>query len=271
MEEQHWDKLYQRLNLTNKPFLIAGPCVIESLDHSLFMAENLKNISEKHKIDFIFKSSFDKANRTKLKNYRGVGFEKSIEIFQKVKEKIGVNICTDFHEPWQANKIKEVVDIIQIPAFLCRQTDMLVAAAKTNRIVNIKKGQFIAGSDTERVVNKVKDSGNNKIFLTERGNTFGYGDYVVDFRNIQIMKNYSPVIFDVGHSLQKGCSGGSSGSHMEFAETLLRAALAVGVSGIFMEVHDDPKNALSDGTTSVKLNNLSVILQKNKYLWRKFK
>jgi 2-dehydro-3-deoxyphosphooctonate aldolase (KDO 8-P synthase) len=269
MEEQHWDRLYQRLNLTNKPFLIAGPCVIESLDHSLFMAENLKKIAENHAIDFIFKSSFDKANRTKLKNYRGVGFKSSIEIFQKVKEEIGVDICTDFHEPWQANEIKNVVDIIQIPAFLCRQTDMLIAAAETNRIINIKKGQFISGYDTERIVNKVKESGNNKIFLTERGNTFGYGDYIVDFRNIQIMKKYSPVIFDVGHSLQKGCSGGSSGSHMEFAETYLRAALAVGVSGIFMEVHNYPKKALSDGTTSVKLNNLDVLLNRNKSLWKK--
>ncbi len=270
MEEQHCEKLYQRLNTINKPFLIAGPCVIESLDHSLFMAENLKKISESNNIDFIFKSSFDKANRTKLKNYRGVGFDKSIEIFRKVKKELDVNICTDFHEPWQANDLKEVIDILQIPAFLCRQTDMIVSAAKTDKIINIKKGQFISGYDTERVVNKAKDSGNDKIFLTERGNTFGYGDYIVDFRNIQIMKRYSPVIFDVGHSLQKGCSGGSSGSHMEFAETYLRAALAVGVTGIFMEVHNDPKNALSDGTTSIHLKDLNSILKRNKDLWRKF-
>jgi len=270
MEEQYYDRLYKNLKSSAIPFLIAGPCVIESLDHSLFMAEELKKITEKHNINFIFKSSFDKANRTRLKNYRGVDFDKSLEIFQKVKESLSVDICTDFHEPWQANEIKDAVDIMQIPAFLCRQTDMIVAAAKTGRIVNIKKGQFISGYDTERVVNKSKDSGNNKIFLTERGNTFGYDDYIVDFRNIHIMKDYAPVIFDVGHSLQKGCSGGSSGSHMEFAETYLRAALAVGVSGIFMEVHDNPKNALSDGSTSVKLSDLDVLLNRNKSLWRKF-
>jgi len=271
MDELHYKKLYKKLNSANKPFLIAGPCVIESLDHSLYMAENLKKIAEKRNINLIFKSSFDKANRTKLKNYRGIGFKKSIDVFEKVKEKIGVDICTDFHEPWQANELKHTVDILQIPAFLCRQTDMIVAAAETKRIVNIKKGQFISGTDTERVVDKSFLAGNRSVFLTERGNTFGYGDYVVDYRNIQIMKKYAPVIFDVGHSLQKGCSGGSSGSNMEFAESLLRASLAVGVNGVFMEVHDDPVNALSDGTTSVKLSELALLLDRNEYFWRKFK
>lgn len=267
MEEQ----LYNKLIKSEKPFLIAGPCVIESLDHTLFMAEEIKKICENNQIEFIFKSSFDKANRTKLKNYRGLGLSESVDIFEKLKKELGVSICTDFHEPWQAKEIKDVVDILQIPAFLCRQTDMIVSAAKTNKIVNIKKGQFISGHDTERVVNKAVLTGNEKIFLTERGNNFGYGDYIVDFRNIQIMKKYAPVIFDLGHSLQKGCTGGSSGSNMEYAETLLRAALAVGVSGIFMEVHDNPKKALSDGNTSVKLSNLDLLLKSNKYLWRKFK
>ena len=265
------EHLYRNLVNAEKPFLIAGPCVIESLDHSLFMAERIKKICEKHDTEFIFKSSFDKANRTKLKNYRGLGLSESVRIFEKLKKELDVNICTDFHEPWQAKEIKDVIDVLQIPAFLCRQTDTIVSAAKTNKIVNIKKGQFISGYDTERVVNKAFLSGNKKIFLTERGNNFGYGDYIVDFRNIQIMKNYAPVIFDLGHSLQKGCSGGSSGSNMEYSETLLRAALATGVSGIFMEVHDDPKNALSDGSTSIKLSNLDVLLERNKYLWRKFK
>jgi 2-dehydro-3-deoxyphosphooctonate aldolase (KDO 8-P synthase) len=267
MEEQ----LYNKLINSKKPFLIAGPCVIESLDHTLFMADAIKKICENNKIEFVFKSSFDKANRTKLKNYRGLGLSESIKIFDTLKKELEVSICTDFHESWQAKEIKDVVDILQIPAFLCRQTDMIVAAAETNKIINIKKGQFISGHDTERVVNKSILSGNNKVFLTERGNNFGYGDYVVDFRNIQIMKNYAPVIFDLGHSLQKGCSGGSSGSNMKYAETLLRAALGVGVSGVFMEVHDDPKNALSDGNTSVKLSNLDVLLKSNKHLWRKFK
>lgn len=253
----------------DKPFLIAGPCVIESEDHCLYMAEAIKKITDKFDIPYIFKASFDKANRTKLHNYRGLGIDRSIEIFQKVKQEIGVGVLTDFHEPLQATLLSPVVDILQIPAFLCRQTDMLTAAAETGKIVNIKKGQFISGYDTDRIVDKVKLSGNKNIFLTERGNTFGYGDYIVDFRNIQIMKNYAPVIFDVGHSLQKGCSGGSSGSKMEFAETYLKAALAIGVSGVFMETHDNPSQALSDGTTSMHLDRLESVINENKHLWRK--
>lgn len=249
--------------------LISGPCAIESLDHCLFMADSIKKICEKMSIPYIFKASFDKANRTKLTNYRGLPIEEAASIFKKIRKDLGVPVITDFHEPWQAEILADCVDILQIPAFLCRQTDMLVAAAKTGLAVNIKKGQFVSGYDTDRMVNKVSDSGNSKVFLTERGNTFGYGDYVVDYRNLVVMRDYTPVVFDVGHSLQKGCSGGSSGSNMHFAEPLMRAALAVGVDGIFMECHDNPDKALSDGTSSVKLSNLEEMLQRSSLLWRK--
>tara|TARA_B100000579_G_scaffold29587_1_gene20737 strand:- start:1311 stop:2141 length:831 start_codon:yes stop_codon:yes gene_type:complete len=263
---------YKYLVGSSKPFLISGPCVIENKDHSLYLATKIKEITDRLGIEYIFKASFDKANRTKLDNFRGLkNIEESLNVFRAIKEKLGLKVCTDFHEADQAAMIADVVDIIQIPAFLCRQTDLLVSAAKTGNIVNVKKGQFISGLDTDRITSKIKDSGNELIFLTERGNTFGYNDYVVDFRNIPIMKNFSPVIFDVGHSLQKGCSGGSSGSHMQFAEPLLKAALAIGVDGIFMEVHDDPKNALSDGSTSVKLSELEELLKRNEYLWLKRK
>ena len=202
---------YNDILSAERPFLIAGPCVIESRDHCLFMAEELKKISEKFGLIYVFKASFDKANRTALQNYRGVGLKKSIEIFNDVKKQVGVLTTTDFHESWQADELAECIDILQIPAFLCRQTDMLVAAANTGKMVNVKKAQFISGYDTEKVVDKIAMSGNDKVFLTERGNVHGYGDYVVDFRNITIMKKYAPVIFDVGHSLQHGCSGGSTG------------------------------------------------------------
>tara|TARA_B100002019_G_C21247769_1_gene589354 strand:- start:504 stop:1316 length:813 start_codon:yes stop_codon:yes gene_type:complete len=261
---------YQYLLKKEKPFLISGPCVIESEDHCLFMAEKIKDICDQFKIEYIFKASFDKANRTKLTNFRGLNnLDLSLKVFESIKSKIGVRVCTDFHESYQAPILAEVVDILQIPAFLCRQTDLLISAANTGKIVNVKKGQFISGYDTDRIVGKIKGSNNDLIFLTERGNTFGYDDYIVDFRNISIMKKNAPVIFDVGHSLQRGCAGGSSGSHMEFAEPLLRAALAIGVEGIFMEVHDDPDNALSDGTTSVKLSSLKGLLERSLSLWKK--
>ena len=248
--------------------LIAGPCVIESLDHCLFMADSIRNICDELSIPYVFKSSFDKANRTKLTNYRGYPVKDSISIFKKIKEKIDVPILTDFHESWQANELSECVDILQVPAFLCRQTDMLIAAAVSGCTVNIKKGQFVSGNDTDRMVEKVTSMGNNSVLLTERGNTFGYGDYVVDYRNLVIMREFAPTIFDVGHSLQKGCSGGSSGSHIRFAEPLLRAGLAVGVDGIFMEVHDNPSEAKSDGTSSIDLSRLKDILSRSLDLWR---
>ena len=268
MEELRSTK-YRNLLEADKPFLIAGPCVIESKDHCLFMAENLKKISEKFSLNFVFKASFDKANRTALTNYRGIGLKESIDVFSEIRNQFNVMTTTDFHESWQAKELAEVIDILQIPAFLCRQTDMLVSAAKTGKIVNVKKAQFISGYDTKKIVDKITLSGNEKVLLTERGNVFGYGDYVVDFRNLVIMKNYAPTVFDLGHSLQHGCSGGSTGSKMEFAEPYLRAALAIGVDGIFAEVHDDPTNAKSDGTTSIKLSQLESILERNIELWSK--
>ena len=263
---------YQDLLDSPKPFLISGPCVIENKDHCLFLATKIKEITDRLGIEYIFKASFDKANRTKLNNFRGLGkLDESLEVFSEIKSNLGIKVTTDFHEPSQASAISDVIDIIQVPAFLCRQTDLLVSAARTGKIVNVKKGQFISGYDTERIAAKIRDSSNSKIFLTERGNTFGYGDYIIDFRNLSIMNKFAPVIFDVGHSLQKGCSGGSSGSHMEFAEPLLRAALAIGVEGVFMEVHDDPQNALSDGSTSINLFELEDLLKRNEDLWIKSK
>jgi 2-dehydro-3-deoxyphosphooctonate aldolase (KDO 8-P synthase) len=243
------------------PFvLISGPCVIESEEHTLHMARELKRITSKLGIPFIFKASFDKANRTRLQNYRGVSIEEASRIFNKIRTELDIPVTTDIHEPWQADVLKDSIDLIQIPAFLCRQTDLLVASAKTNLPVNIKKAQFVNGLDMERVVDKVVSSDNNKVVLTERGNTFGYGDYVVDMRNLVTMREYAPVIFDATHAVQKGCSGGSSGSNKHFIEPLAKAAAAVGVDGMFLEVHDDPDNALSDGTSSIKLSDFETML-----------
>ena len=246
----------------SSPFvLISGPCVIESESHCLFMAHEIKKITDKLNIPFIFKASFDKANRTALKNYRGVSIDEAVKIFSRIKSEVGVPITTDIHESWQADYLKNVIDIIQIPAFLCRQTDLLVAAAKTGLPVNIKKAQFVEGKDMEKAVLKVRLSGNDNVLLTERGNIFGYGDYVVDMRNLITMRNYAPVIFDATHSVQKGCSGGSQGSNRHFVEPLAKAAAAVGIDGLFLETHNDPDTALSDGTSSIKLSDLESTLQ----------
>tara|TARA_Y100000034_G_scaffold72127_1_gene86981 strand:+ start:3703 stop:4509 length:807 start_codon:yes stop_codon:yes gene_type:complete len=245
----------------SKPFVfICGPCVIENEDHPLFMAEKIKEICDGLKIPFIFKASFDKANRTALSHYRGVGIDVANKVFEKVKLEIGVPVTTDFHEPWQADILKDTVDLLQIPAFLCRQTDMLVASAKTGLPINIKKAQFINGPDMEKVVEKVRISGNDNVVLTERGNIYGYGDYIVDMRNLITMRKFSPIVFDATHSVQKGCSGGSKGSNKHFIEPLAKAAVAVGVDGLFMESHDNPESAFSDGTSSIKLSGLRNIL-----------
>lgn len=243
------------------PFvLISGPCVIESEEHTIHMAKEIKKIADRLGIPYIFKASFDKANRTKLENYRGVSIEDAVRIFDRIKNELNIPVTTDIHEAWQADVLKDSIDLIQIPAFLCRQTDLLVASAKTNVPVNIKKAQFVNGKDMERVVDKVVKSGNDNVVLTERGNIFGYGDYVVDMRNLVIMNEFAPVIFDATHSVQKGCSGGSGGSFKEFIEPLAKAALAVGIDGLFLEVHDDPENALSDGTSSLDLKDLEEFL-----------
>ena len=241
--------------------LIAGPCVIESKEQIFKIAEYLKPYSDKY--EFYFKASYDKANRTSLNSYRGPGIEKGLEILNEVKEKFGYKLLTDVHETWQVKKAAEVVDVLQIPAFLCRQTDLLVEAAKTDKIVNIKKGQFMNPADMKYSVLKVLQTrGCNKatyenaqkhgVWLTERGTTFGYGNLVVDMRSLHIMRQFAPVIFDATHSVQMpGGAGGKSGGKREFVPVLSRAAAAVGVDGFFFETHYDPDKALSDGPNMI--------------------
>jgi len=243
--------------------LIAGPCQMESKRHAYKIASSIKKIADKNKIGFIFKSSFDKANRTSLKSKRGVGLYKSIEIFQLIKKQLKIPILTDVHNKEQCEYISDVVDVLQIPAFLCRQTDLLVAAAKTKKIINIKKGQFLAPWDMIHAIKKVEESNNNKILVTERGVSFGYNTLVSDMRSLEVMKNFSyPVIFDATHSVQQpGGKGESSGGERKFIKTLSRAAVAVGVAGIFIEVHDNPDKAPSDGPNMIKLSELDKLLK----------
>lgn len=249
------------------PFvLIAGPCQIESLEHSLFMAENIKKIANRISIPFVYKSSFDKANRSSVHNKRGVGLDKSIDIFRKIKENFGCPIITDVHDASQCEVVAEVVDIIQIPAFLCRQTDLLEAAAKTKKIINVKKGQFLAPWDMKNVVEKLTYFGCDDIMLTERGVCFGYNNLVSDVRSLIIMSELNvPVVFDATHSVQEpGGLKSSSGGNRKYVECLAIAAVSVGVACLFMEVHDDPDNAPSDGPCMVKLKELENLLTKLK-------
>ena len=251
----------------NLPFtLIAGPCQVENLDHSLMMAEKIAYITNKLGINFIFKSSFDKANRSSIEGKRGIGLEKTIEIFHQIKKNIGCPILTDIHDEEQCKILSDesAVDILQIPAFLCRQTNLLEAAANTNKIINIKKGQFLAPWDTANIVKKMDHFGKQDIMLTERGASFGYNNLVSDFRSLPIMaKTGCPVIFDATHSVQQpGGLGGASGGQREFVEILASASVAVGVAGIFMEVHQDPDNAPSDGPCMLRLDSLERILTK---------
>lgn len=243
--------------------LIAGPCVIESREQVFIIAERLKDITERLGITYYFKASFDKANRTSLSSYRGPGIIKGLEILNEVKERYDLKLCTDIHEPCQAEVAAEVVDIIQIPAFLCRQTDLLIAAAKTGKVVNIKKAQFLGPRDMKNVVDKVRQSGGKDIYLCERGSCFGYNNLVVDMTSIpEMKKNNIPVIFDATHSVQKpGGNGTSTGGNREYVEYLAKAAVAVGADGVFMEVHPDPDNALSDGPNSIKLDKVEEILR----------
>lgn len=243
--------------------LIAGPCVIEDESSVLEEASQLEEILKKYNFEFYFKASFDKANRTSISSYRGPGIEKGMKILQRVKENFGMKIVTDIHEPWQAEPVAEVADIIQIPAFLCRQTDLLVAAAKTGKCINVKKAQFLAPWDMKNVVNKIHETGNNNIMLCERGTSFGYNTLVVDMTGILEMKKLGyPVIFDATHSVQKpGGNGASTGGNREYAKYLARAACAVGVDGIFAEVHPDPDNALSDGPNMIPLSEFSRFLE----------
>ena len=247
----------------NQFCLIAGPCQLETEQHAIDMSGKIKEITTKLGINFIYKTSFDKANRTSLKGIRGIGLEQSLSIFDKIKKEINVPILTDIHNIEQCSIVANHVDILQIPAFLCRQTDLLIAAAKTKKIINVKKGQFLAPWDMINVTKKISDSGNNNILVTERGASFGYNTLVSDMRSLPIMaKNGYPVIFDATHSVQQpGGQGESSGGQREFVEHLSRAAVAVGVAGIFMETHQDPDNAPSDGPNMIPLSSLENLLK----------
>src|SRR6266852_2426889 len=253
----------------NQPlFLIAGPCVIESEDHALLMAERLAEITTRAGVPLVFKASYDKANRSSEQSYRGPGLVEGLRILKKIKERFGIPILTDVHESSQAAPVAEVADVLQIPAFLSRQTDLLVAAGKTGRVVNLKKGQFLSPWEMANAVEKITKTGNDRIFLTERGASFGYQNLVVDMRSFPIMrKTGCPVIFDVTHSVQlPGGEGKSSGGQPEFIEPLARAGTAAGVDGIFLEVHDNPAKALSDGTNALPLNQFRPLLEKIKQL-----
>ena len=249
---------------TNKFCLIAGPCQLETEQHAIDMSGKIKEITSKVGINFIYKTSFDKANRTSLKNKRGLGLDQSLPIFDKIRKEINVPILTDVHNTEQCSIVAKHVDILQIPAFLCRKTDLLIAAAKTNKIINVKKGQFLAPWDMINVTKKISESGNNNILVTERGASFGYNALVSDMRSLPIMaKNGYPVIFDATHSVQQpGGQGEASGGQREFVEHLSRAAVAVGVAGIFMETHQDPDNAPSDGPNMLPLSSLENLLKK---------
>ena len=249
----------------NKPFtLIAGPCQLESEKHAMIISSELKKISNDLGINLIYKTSFDKANRTSLKGKRGLGLDKSLPIFEKIRKNVGVPILTDIHTAEQCSLVAKYVDVLQIPAFLCRQTDLLIAAAKTGKIINVKKGQFLAPWDMANVIKKIENSGNKNILITERGASFGYNTLVSDMRALPIMSKYGfPIVFDATHSVQQpGGMGEKSGGQREFVPYLARAAIAVGVGAIFIETHDDPDNAPSDGPNMVPLSELKQLLQK---------
>ena len=253
----------------NLPFvLIAGPCQTESLDHSLMIAQKVSEICQKLDIGFIYKSSFDKANRSSVSGKRGLGLEKTLPIFQEIKKRFNCPILTDVHNEEQCRLLgnSQAVDILQIPAFLCRQTDLLEVASQTQKVINVKKGQFLAPWDAENIVKKFDHFGNQKLMLTERGVSFGYNTLVSDMRSLAIMaKTQCPVIFDATHSVQQpGGLGGASGGQREFVDTLASASVAVGVAGVFMEVHQDPDNAPSDGPCMLKLDSLEQLLTKLK-------
>ena len=242
---------------------VAGPCVIESAELLDIVAAQLVDINKRLGTDIIFKASFDKANRTSLSSYRGVGLDKGLQMLSDVKSKWGLKLCTDIHESWQAAPAGEVIDVIQIPAFLCRQTDLLVAAAKTGRTVNIKKAQFLSGEDMKYPYEKAMQSGAKEVWLTERGNMFGYNNLIVDFRNIPDMLKIAPtVVMDCTHSVQRpGAAGGKTGGNREFVPAMAQAAKAFGANGFFFEVHPDPDNGLSDGPNMLRLEDLEGVVK----------
>ena len=249
----------------DKPFtLIAGPCQLENEEHALKISSELKKITTDLGINLIYKTSFDKANRTSLKGKRGMGLDKSLPIFDKIRKEVGLPVLTDVHTAEQCSIVADHVDVLQIPAFLCRQTDLLIAAAKTGKIINVKKGQFLAPWDIANVIKKIEESGNKNILITERGASFGYNTLVSDMRALPIMSKFGfPIVFDATHSVQQpGGLGEKSGGQREFVPYLARAAIAVGVGAIFMETHEDPDNAPSDGPNMVPLNEVKALLKK---------
>jgi 2-dehydro-3-deoxyphosphooctonate aldolase (KDO 8-P synthase) len=248
----------------NQFFLIGGPCVIENEQITYEVAEHLKNITTKHHIPFIFKASFKKENRTQLSSFTGPGIEKGLKILENIKKELGISITTDVHNIYDVKNIKDIIDIIQIPAFLCRQTDILIEAAESGKIINVKKGPFLSGSSCEFIIDKLKKSGNDNIIITERGNCFGYQDLIVDMRNIPIIKKYNTsVVLDVTHSNQKpNQTTGKSGGTPEFIETLACAGIAAGADGIFLETHPNPNEALSDGSNMLPLKDVEKLLIK---------
>lgn len=245
---------------------ILGPCVVESAQHALFMAQEINDICRHVGVDFVYKSSFDKANRSSIESFRGGGMEFGLEVLAQVKDEIGVPVITDVHETWQVEKVAQVADVIQIPAFLCRQTDLLVESAKSGKAVNVKKGQFLAPWDAKNIVEKLQNAGGEKILLTERGASFGYNNLVVDLRSFPIMRSFGvPVVFDVTHSLQlPGGLGKATGGQAEYIEHFARAGVACGVDAVFMEVHDNPAQAPSDGPNQLPLDRLEKLLFKLK-------
>jgi 2-dehydro-3-deoxyphosphooctonate aldolase (KDO 8-P synthase) len=256
--------LFQNIKTNTEPlFFILGPCVIESEDHAMMVAEFLKSLSERLKFNFIFKSCFDKANRTSISGYRGVGFEKGLHILARVRKEFEIPVITDIHESHQAPAVAEVVDVIQIPAFLSRQTDLLVAAGKTGKIIHVKKGQFITAENMQTVAGKIESTGNTNIWFCERGYAFGYSNLIVDYRNFPIMKRLGkPVVFDATHSVQRPSGQGNcSGGDREFVSSLAVSAVAQGIAGVFMEVHDNPEKALCDGPNSIRLSQLEQLLK----------
>lgn len=248
----------------NSPaFFILGPCVMENEQHAFMVADFLKNLSEKLKFKFAFKSSFDKANRTSLGGYRGIGIDEGLEIFAKVKQKFDIPLLTDIHESAHVAKVAQVVDILQIPAFLCRQTDLLIAAGKTGNFIHVKKGQFVTPESMEHAIKKVESSGNKNVWLCERGYTMGYNNLVVDYRNFPIMKKFGkPVVFDATHSVQRPSGmGTSTGGDREFVPNLAAAAIVQGIAGVFMEVHDKPETAPCDGPNMIRLSDLEKLMR----------
>ena len=245
------------------PLFIAGPCVIESREHVLKMARTLARLRDELKINLVFKSSFDKANRTSIESFRGPGLEQGMELLRAVREETGLALLSDIHEPWQAAPAAEVLDILQIPAFLCRQTDLVAAAARTGKAVGVKKGQFLSPEETKNILDKGKEVGNEKVFITERGSSFGYQNLVVDMRSFPIVRELgAPVVYDITHSMQKpGGEGKQTGGTPQFARPLARAAAAAGADGFFMEVHDNPPAALSDRTTQLRPDAARAIIE----------